>query len=177
MRLIAALTTLRRDQRGAAAVEFGLCAAAFISLLLACTQVALVFFAQQGIQSASEELARKVLTGQITTGMMTQAQFKTEACKSLPSYMSCSKLMIDVRTVSDFSNVTTAPTQLTYNGLGQITNAWSYDVGGGNDIVVLRLMYLWNTPLGPLGFSLSNQGNASRLLTGTMVFKAEPYGS
>jgi hypothetical protein len=43
--------------------------------------------------------------------------------------------------------------------------------------MIVRVMYLWNVQLGPLGLDFSNAGRGRRLLIGTMVFKSEPYGT
>lgn len=175
--LVGLLRAIRNDARGAAAIEFGICVTALVALLLACVQVALLFFAQQGIQTSSETVARKVLTGSIAT-TTTQAQFRQIACQALPSYMTCSKLLVDIKKATSFAAAQTGTVVLTYDSHGNITNSWNYDMGGAGDIVVLRLMYPWRTPIGPLGFRLSNQAsNGMRLVTGTMVFKAEPYTS
>lgn len=42
-------------------------------------------------------------------------------------------------------------------------------------MVVLRILYLWPVPGGPLGVSLADSGPGQRLLTGTQMFKAEPF--
>lgn len=167
---------MRDDLRGAVAVEFGICITAFIALLLGCLQVALLFFAQQSIQTASETVARSVLTGNVATST-TQEQFRKSACSALPSYMDCAKLMVDIRKApsGSFSSVDTSVMALTYDSKGNVTNSWKYDMGGAGDVVILRLMYPWQTVTGPLNMSLSNQGSPTRLLMGTMVFKSEPY--
>jgi len=163
------------DRRGSALIEFAICGSVFMALLVACAQTALVFFAQQGVQTAAEDLARKVMTGQVRSASTNQANFKLAACQSLPDYMSCSRLFVDVRTAISFSEVDTGGVTLTYDSHGNLTNTWSYNTGNAGDVVVLRLMYLWPTSTGPLGFNLSNQSTSTRLLSGTMVFKSEPY--
>ena len=50
--------------RGATAVEFALVAAPFFALLIAILQTALIFLAQQVLQTATTEAARLVMTGQ-----------------------------------------------------------------------------------------------------------------
>ncbi len=83
--------------------------------------------------------------------------------------------MINVQNYSSFSSANTAPPTLTFNSQGQVTNQWSYNTGGANDIVVVQVMYQWPIELGPLGFDLANLSNGSRLLISTAVFKNEPY--
>lgn len=167
---------LARDRRGATAFEFALSASAFMGLLIGTLQIAIVFFVQQGVQTAAEVVARRVLTGQIPAGT-TQEKFRTDACAQLPSYLKCANLYVDVRKAAggEFGNLDTSVTQLTYDASGNVNNNWSYDTGSGGDVMILRLIYKWPISTAPLGFSIGNQSDGSRLVIGTMVFKSERY--
>jgi Flp pilus assembly protein TadG len=166
---------LLRDERGAAIIEFAMVAATFLALLFGSLQIALIFFAQQSLETAAEATTRQIMTGQVQHANMTSAQFKTAACNNLPTFFKCANLMIDIRTASAFSAASTAMPTLTYDAHGNPTNAWSYDVGGAGSIVVMRLMYVWPVLPGPLNFNLANQGSSKRMLMATSVFKSEPY--
>ncbi|MGN7161491.1 TadE/TadG family type IV pilus assembly protein [Sphingomonas sp. SAFR-052] len=163
-----------RDRRGAVTLEFGLCAAAFLTLLIGTLQIALVFFVQHSIQTAAESVARRVLTGQIPTGT-TRDVFRGQACAELPAFLQCEHLYVDVRQVPDLASVGTVSGGLDFDASGIATDTTRFDPGGAGAVVVLRLIYDW--PLGtlPLGLDLSNQANGSRSIIGTMVFKSEPY--
>ena len=165
---------LRSDERGATVIEFGLCVSAFVALLLAATQTALVYFAQQNLQTSAEAMARKVLTGQVKSATVTADQFKTTACTTLPAFMQCSKLIVDARSASSFSGIDTGVPQITYDSNGKPTNT-QFSIGTSGSIVILRLMYPWSVTRGTLGFKLSNQSGGLRLLIGTMVFKSETF--
>ena len=170
------LARLRGDSGGAAIIEFALVGGVFIALLFGSLQIALIFFAQQSLETAAEATTRQIMTGQVQQGGMTASQFKTAACSNLPSFFNCSKLMVDIRTASSFSTATTSMPTLTYDSHGNVTNTWSYDTGGAGSIVVMRLMYVWPVLPGPLNFNLANQGANKRMLMATSVFKSEPYG-
>ncbi len=174
-RSIAGGSSLLRDERGAALLEFVLVGSAFLALLLGSLQIAIVFFAQQSLETAAEATSRQIMTGQVQNANMTTAQFKTAACNNLPSFFKCANLMIDVRTTPAFASASTIMPTLTYDANGNPTNTWTYDVGGAGSIVVMRLMYVWPVLPGPLNFNLSNQGTAKRMLMATSVFKSEPY--
>lgn len=171
----ALIDRIARDRRGATLIEFAFCSAAFMAMLLGAAQIALIYFAQQGIQTVAEKMARKLMTGEIRTATMTQAQFRTAACGSLPSYMTCSKLYADVQFSSEFDTLDTTPLTFTRDGSGNITNTFSYDAGGPGSIVMLRLFYPWKTVAGPMGMSLANGDGSDRILISTMVFQAEVY--
>lgn len=164
-----------RDNRGATIIEFALVAAPFVALILAILQIAVVFFAQEGLETAAEAASRSIMTGQAQSAGLTQAQFQAQTCKSLPAFFSCPKLMVDVQKASSFSGVTTGAPTITYDKNGNVTNSFSYVVGGSGDIVIVRLMYLWPVITGPLGFNIGTTSNGQRLLIATEVSKTEPY--
>jgi Flp pilus assembly protein TadG len=166
---------LARDSKGATAVEFALVAAPFIALLIALFQTALVFFAERVLDETVEEASRIIMTGQAQSGGLTQAQFANWICSNTYALFNCNNFMINVQNYSSFSSANTAPPTLTFNSQGQVTNQWSYNTGGANDIVVVQVMYQWPIVLGPLGFDLANLDNGNRLLISTAVFKNEPY--
>jgi Flp pilus assembly protein TadG len=174
-RVMKRVTRLLRDNRGAAMIEFALVGSAFLALLFGSLQIALLFFVQQCLETAAEETARQVMTGQVQHANMTSAQFKTAACNNLPSFFQCANLMIDVQTAASFSAASTTMPTLTYDANGNPTNTWSYNVGGAGSIVVMRVMYVWPVLPGPLNFNLANQGSNKRMVMATAVFKSEPY--
>lgn len=167
--------TLAGDRRGATAIEFAIVIIPFIALLIAIFQTSLVFFAQQTLETTSEETARQLVTGAAQKVGMGQADFKAAACENLPVFMSCDNLMIDVQTATSFANVDTAAPVLTYKHNGTIDNVWQFSPGGAGSIVVMRTMYAFPVVDGPLGFGLSNMTGGRRLLIATAVFKSEPY--
>lgn len=168
------VAALVADCSGAAIIEFALCASAFLGLLIGILQIAIVFFAQQGLQTSAESVARKILTGQVPASM-TKDQFRTQACAQLPVFMKCDNLYIDVRQASSFSAADTGKVALTYDASGNVNNSFAYNPGSPGSIVVLRLFYRWPMGTAPLGLKLSNQLDGSRLIYSTMVFKSESY--
>lgn len=189
---------LRRDARrlvacecGSPTIEFAVVAPAFIALMLAILHVALVFLAQQGLETAAESSARLIMTGQAQsyagtnaqgqsyTGM-TQADFKTAACNALPKFLTCDRLSVDVSTVNSFSAAVTGAQGLT-DANGTLNTTTGYTPGTSNasaaqtQIVVVRLIYLWPTVTGPMGLNLTNQPNGNRMLLASSVLLTEAY--
>lgn len=163
------------EERAAVLLEFALLAPIFMALLVACAVMGITAFAQQCVQTAAETMSRQVLTGQVQMGGMTQAAFKQKTCAALPSFMDCSRVIIDMQRADDFNSVDTSLPVLVYDSNGNIINTWSFTPGTAGDIVILRVLYIWPVSTGPLGFDISNMGPGQRLLMGTMVFKSEPY--
>jgi Flp pilus assembly protein TadG len=172
---LAVATGFVRREDGSGAVEFAIVAAPFLALLLATVQTVLAFFAGQVLESAVADSSRQILTGAAQNASLNQAGFASVVCGKIQTLFNCGGLMIDVRTASSFSAANTSAPALTFDGNGNVTNSWQYSPGNPGDIVVMRVMYQWPVFLGPLGLSLSNEGNGNLLLMATAVFKNEPY--
>lgn len=168
---------LGKDERGAAVIEFAFIAAPLIALLIAILETSLTFFAQQTLETTAESAARQIVTGQAQRAGLTQAQFQNMVCGKLPSFMQCTKVMVDVQTATSFAAANTGLPTITFDSAGNPTNTWQFQMGNAGDIVTVRIMYLWPVVPGPLGFSLANAGANTRVLLATQVFKSEPYGS
>ncbi len=165
---------LAADRRGAAIIEFALVAAPLIALIVAVIQTSLVFFSQQALETAAEDTARLIVTNQAQQAGMSQSAFKQAACSALPGFMSCDDLMVDVRTADDFADADTTMPDLTYDEDGNVTNSWRYELGGTDQVVVMRLMYQLPVVSAPLGFDMANMQGGRRLLVATAVFQPEP---
>jgi Flp pilus assembly protein TadG len=169
------LRRLLRDSRGSSVLQFAIAAPAFIAVLVAILETAFVYLAQDGLETAAETASRLLMTGQAQHSAMTAAQFKSVACSALPPYMSCNSLMVDVTTSGSYSGSNTSTPTITYDSHGNVNNSFSFAPGTQGAIVVVRLMYLWPTVTGPLGFNIANQTGNNRLLIATSVLKSEYY--
>jgi TadE-like protein. len=169
------LKQLLENKRGASIIEFAIVAPAFFAIVVAIIETSFMFLASDGLETATENASRMLLTGQAQRSGFDRSQFKTAACADLPSYLKCTNLMVDVQTSSNFSSAEVSPPVITYDIYGNVTNTFNYSPGSGGAIVVVRLMYLWPTLTGPLGFNLADQPRGKRLLVATSVIKAEAY--
>jgi Flp pilus assembly protein TadG len=161
------------SRRGATAVEFALVAFPLICLIFAILQVAIIFFFDQALQSATQKAARQVLTGSAQDAGMTQAQFQNVVCGNLPSQFQCSNVMLDVRSSSSFSSANTTPVTYSANAQGAVQGAFS--PGAAGDIVIMRVLYDWPVLGGPLALGLANLPDGGHLMEATAVFKNEPF--
>jgi len=158
--------------RAATAVEFALVAAPFIALLVAILQIGVVLVAQQVLQTATNQAARLIMTGQVQAQNMSAAQFQQQVCAHATSLFSCSQIYVSVQTYSSFDGLTlTYPVQN-----GQFVAAdMQWNPGGPGDVVVAQTYYAWPVFLAPLGFNLGNLNGNQLLLVGTAAFRVEPY--
>jgi Flp pilus assembly protein TadG len=159
------------SRRGATAVEFALIALPLITLIFASLQVAVIFFFDQALQTATQKAARQLLTGSVQDAGLSQKQFENIVCGNLPTQFNCNNLMVDVESSSSFAAANTAPLVPANNP----NNNWSYSPGNAGDIVIMRVMYDWPVLGGPLAVGLANQPDGGHLMVATAVFKNEPF--
>lgn len=181
---------IRRDD-GATAVEFGFVAGPFLLLLLMIFQTAMVFFIDQGLETAAAAAARLVLTGQAQT--LNQSDFKTAACAAITSFpIDCDKVFVDVQPSSTgtFSGITSSstssglPASSTVDPLTGKTTYYdsagnqidpAYNVGGPGTIMVVRLAYQMPLVIPYVSRYLSDsRAGDLRLLVATAAFRNEP---
>jgi len=141
-----------------------------ILLLLAITEVGLVYFANYSLENGVTNAARLIRTGQAQEQGFNAAEFKTEVCKYISAPLECAKVNVDVRKFANFSGA-----QLTQANADGTVNT-SFDPGVGGDVVVVRGFYEWSVMATlPSGVALSNMDNGSRMLTATAAFRNEPF--
>ncbi|WP_226016145.1 TadE/TadG family type IV pilus assembly protein [Novosphingobium sp. FKTRR1] len=180
------MSRLARETCGASAIEFALAAPVVLGLLIATLEIALLYLAQQGLETAAESCGRYILTGQAQTsftgirdanGNLTttpQQQFKAYACTQLPTMLGCGNLYVDVTHVSNFGAVTLAAPTLVYDKNNNVISTLNYDPGAQGSIVVVRLLYNWPV-ISVFGFDIANQPGSHHLLVATSVAKTEGY--
>jgi Flp pilus assembly protein TadG len=132
------------DRAGNAILEFAFLAPAFIALILSILHTALIYLAQEGLQTAVEAASRLVATGSaqtlaitvngVTHTGMSAAEFKNAICngvtatdsrtgtsvtyaKALPPFLDCSRLAVNVAVVpANCTNPSLAAPTYTYTG-------------------------------------------------------------
>lgn len=162
---------------GATVVEFGLIAVPFFLIVMATVQTAIVFMAQQQLETVTEEASRLVLTNQASG--MSASDFGQKVC-AVPGatiMFACGKFMVNVQNYgggTSFSGASTSAPTITFDRNGNVTNSWTFNPGGVGSIVVVQIMYQWPIFLKPFGYNLSNLSNGNRLLLATAVFRNEP---
>ena len=168
------LRGLGRDCAGAAALEFALMAPLFVALILASLQLALLFLAQQGLESAAQASARMIASGQAQQAGWSAGQFKAAACGGLPPFLSCERLSVAVSPLAALGDAAgVAP--IAVDASGAVAGPLAYDPGGPDGLVMLRMVYLWPITTASLGLALGNQSGGNRLLVSTQLFRNEPY--
>jgi Flp pilus assembly protein TadG len=169
-----------RDERGTTAIEFGILGVPFFALLGATLETAYVFLAGQILDTAVQDAARYIRTGQLQNGTWgggEAAKFRTEVCDGLYGLFDCTKLWVGVETVSSFTAATVTsplPTTCTVT-LCDWAVPEVYSSGGNSSVILVRVYYKWPTIINLGGFNLANTGANSRLLASVRVFANEPF--
>ena len=164
-----------RRQDGAVAVEFGLILLPFLALMFGIMETALVFFADQTLETAVADSARLIMTGQAQNQALNQSTFKDAVCARIYGLFNCQGgIQVDVRTYTSFGSITYTPPLDTNGNL--VTSNFVYQPGGPGDIVVVRLYYAWPIYVSLMNLNrLSNMSGNNRLLVATAAFRNEPY--
>jgi Flp pilus assembly protein TadG len=163
----------RSNRRGSAVVEFALVAPVFFALLFAIIETGLMFFASQSLESALQDSARMIMTGQAQIAKYDKQGFKQNVvCANVSSLFDCmSGIYVDVKSYSSFSTVSISDPITA----GSFVDNTQYNPGGPGDVVVVRLFYQWPIFVTALGYNLANLSGNKRLLSATAAFKNEPF--
>lgn len=181
------------DQRGFAAVEFGMIALPFLLLIFAILEYSYGNFAQSRLDAVVQEAARQIMTGYVQEQRvggqpLTADQFRKQIiCPKLPALMSCSDVYVDVETFDPPKNGA-APVTTPYANFVNATKSGltpptldntknSYCIGGKGKYVVIRAAYPTPVITTALLFpSYSTyKGRKIRLVQSTATFKNEPF--
>lgn len=169
---------LARDERGVTAVEFGILALPFFTLIFAIIETAMMFFAQQVLDSAVEDASRMVRTGQAQAQGYDISAFRNYMCGYTFNLFNCSNIVIKVQTLSSFSAANTNASVETCN---LTTCTWSvtssFTPGVGRNIIQVSAYYRWPLMIVLPYFNLKNQPDNYRLISAIRVFRNEPFSS
>ena len=171
---LARVARFHSDQSGATAVEFSLVALPFIAIMFAIIETALTFFAGQALETAVNDSARLIRTGQAQEQSFDAAEFKDNICDQVLQLFDCEAgLWLDVRKFSSFDSIDLS---WPLNPDGSLkTDGYVYEPGNGGDIVVVRAFYEWPVIVNQLGTNLSTVGSGKHLLAATAAFRNEPF--
>lgn len=165
-----ALKCFRRDRNGSVAVQFAMIAIPFLMMIFAIIETALIFLATQVLETATQDSARLIMTGQAQIAGMSATQFKTDVCNRLTSMFTCAGVDVDVKSYPTFGGISL---NNPINN-GNYNNPTTYQPGTAGQIVVVRIFYQWPLFVTGLGYNVGNLNGNKRLLVATATFRNEP---
>lgn len=183
---LAAVQAFHRNCDGAQALEFGLVAIPFFSLVFATFGFCLYFFTCYGLENAVWQAARDLRTGRMQLGQGVYAgvkgtdlkvAFKKSVCSSVPPFIDCNnKLRVIVQSTPDFKSIV-EPSCLAGDGsLIADANA-QFNAGGVSSVVLVTACYAWDMAAAFPFLSLGNMKGGARLIQASAAFRSEPYSN
>jgi Flp pilus assembly protein TadG len=170
------LRRLLKDVRGGEAIEMAIVGAPFFALLFGLFELGLVFMVSTTLENATDEVSRKIRTGELQTNGGNAETMKAAICAEMAWLAgNCSgKLNLDVRTFTSFAGQTAPPDPVAGGAITPAKFCW--DPGGAGSIVLVRTYYTWHLVLPVLNAGLKTIGAGNnRLITSATSFRNEPY--
>lgn len=166
-----------RDERGVTALEFGILALPFFTLIAATLETTLVFLAGQVLDSAVEDASRMVKTGQLQSPANDMDDFRDYLCGyTFNLFGDCENIRIQVKTITNFTSTALGSNPTTCTTLTCTLNmSEDYVPGAKRDIVQVRAYYRWPLVVNLPYFNMKNQPDNYRLIGATRVFRNEPF--
>lgn len=161
-----------KSRSGATAVEFGMVALPFFTLLLSVLEMGTIFFKAEYLQSGVEEAGRRVMTGQVQANASPEDFFKTTLCDQVQMMISCSDIRYDVKSYETFAG---ADTSVPMKDGNLDASKLGFAPGGGGKITVVKAYVEIPVFVSYFGSTLANQANGTRLLIAGAAFKNEPF--
>ena len=178
-RLRESLRRFARADRGVAAIEFAFEGPPFILIFFVTIESGLMMLTEYSLQSAVQDSSRLVRTGQAQLNPLSQAQFKTEICKTAKLIIDCTgKVTVYVRSDANFQTLKNNMPPLLNIGpsvSGSPSSPGCYNPGQPAQPAAVVATYDWNFSAWGMG-AFGNIGNSStRRLIGFTIFMNEPF--
>lgn len=178
-----------RSRDGSAAIEFAILAIPYFMVVFAIIETFLALVGEQLVVNATDTMARKLRTGQITS-TISREEFRKQFCAEVSILITCSadeiktpqKLYVDLRRFNAFADIPkTIP--LTPNGeyFDLDVSTFGFSPGGPKSINMLRVYYRWQvtadlvrpflTKIRPKDGSMPSHF----LIVATDAYQNEPY--
>jgi len=169
-----------RDDKGVTAIEFALLAPPFFVLLFAIIECSLIFFAGQVLESAVDEVGRRVRTGELNNTLTAQ-QFRTEMCKETDILFTCNDLKIDMKVAARFQDLGNPPLPDPVTNNTNF-NQYNFTAPCPEEITMVTVSYEWpiytyftSDHIYPQSRGSKNPAFRKILLNAISVFRTEPY--
>jgi Flp pilus assembly protein TadG len=165
-----------RDEEGVTAIEFGILALPFFTVVAAILQTGIMFLVTQVLDSAVEDASRRVRTGQAVGYSLDN--FRDYMCGYTFGLIDCSQIQLRSKIIDTFNYVSTAD-DVPYT-CDETTCTWKanwqeFQGGAGRSIMQVSAYYRYPLFVVFPYFNLKNQPDNYRMLVATRVFRNEPF--
>lgn len=161
----------RKDEDGAAALEFAFLSIPFFTFLIAIIEISIMLASSSMLEGAAQDAARLVRTGQVQQSGDPEAMFREALCGHAV-ILDCDVIQYSVRTLDNFSEAEEDLPEVDEDGNLEDDD---FTIGGSGDIVMIRVSYLYGMLTPMLGDLFTNYPGRKRLMMSTVVMQTEPY--
>lgn len=183
--LVRPVRRFHRDCRGATAVEFGLIALPFFTMILGMMAVGTHYMAYHSLERGVLDASRLLRTGEAQKAGMDLDDFRQLFCNSAGTFIACdSHLVIHIKSSETFAGLAPATACLT-NGVltasaGSGSDAVSSQSGEESTAVQVTACYDWElgSELWQMLWNLISPAprvQGRTVLSATTAFRSEPY--
>ena len=102
------INRFKKDEAGVTAVEFAIVGGPFFLLVFAIIESALLFFANQYLETVVDDVARLYRTGQVAN-ISTATKLEDEMCARIKGLFDCRRIFISLDTADEFINLPQPP--------------------------------------------------------------------
>lgn len=166
------ITCWKNNQDGVTAVEFALVGIPFILMVIGIIEMALMFASQSLLEASVAQGAREIRTGAVQQGGGDDL-FRDTVCDYASVFIACDDLQYQVVAIDSFQEAEDFPDP-EFDDEGNLQDQ-SFDAGGVNDIVMIRVAYRYIVKTPMMQLLLTNNDDGSRILLSTVVLQSEPY--
>ena len=164
------------NRKGSTAMEFTILAIPFALLVFAILESCISFAAQQLLANATDDIAREVRTGQLTTANLDETKLRGLLCDKLSILVgsSCADYIhFDLESYASFAAAAALRTTVQNGAL--VTTNFDVKPGGPLTINVLRVYYEWPVMTDFMTKLMSNLNNGRTLLFASATWQNEPF--
>jgi Flp pilus assembly protein TadG len=170
------------DRRGSTALEFAFLAVPFALLVFAILESCISFAGQEVMANITDDVARRLRTGQDKAADMNEATLKTMICSRLEIMVAkdCPGLEVDLREYPTFADAAKAGFKIQDREpeivlTGTDTATFKVSPGLAGSINMLRVFYKWPVMTDFMAKSMANLKDGKTLHFASVTWQNEPF--
>lgn len=175
---IKVINRFHKDENGVTAVEFALVGGPFFLLIFGIIESAILFFANQYLETVIDDVARLYRTGQVVN-LLTAEELEEEMCARIKGLFDCNKIFISLDTAERFADLPPPPTA---NNAANINAQGSFEPVQRFDsnicplqIVLITASYEWPIYTNYAAPLIAEGLNDNALISATAVARTEDF--
>ena len=165
--------TLRRDQKGATAVEFALLIGPFLFLLLGLLEVSMQYFIATAMDYSVQKTARLIRTGQAQESNLSLDDLRSTMCEHMLDIFDCTDN--SYFSVTELDNLAATSAALPVKSSGDFVDSTIYETGHGGSYIIVRGYFQFSPLFDVFGALSPRLPNGNRIAAASALFRNEPF--